>query len=93
MNFAGVFVTFLFIEKVTGLLSLTSLPFRFLFTWSEKRQKKVKGKVRGEKEDLFPFGKNQKRQEQKKAAEIRIEESMEMIFSYFFICFLHFQCE
>ena len=50
----------LFIEKVTGLLSLTSLPCRFLFTWSEKRQEKVKGKVTGEKEDLFPFGKRDK---------------------------------
>lgn len=93
VNFACVFVTFLFIEKVTGLLALISLPCRFLFTWSEKRQKKVKGKVRGEKEDLVPFGKNQKRQEQKKAAEIRIEESMDMILSYFFIFFLQFQCE
>ena len=47
----------LFIEKVAGLLSLTSLPCRFLFTWSEKRQKKVKGKVKGETEDIFLFGK------------------------------------
>ena len=53
----------------------------------------MKGKVRGEKEDLVPFGKNQKRQEQKKAEEIRIDESMEMILSYFFISFLQFQCE
>ena len=47
----------------------------------------MKGKVRGEKEDLVPCGKNQKRQEQKKAKEIRIDESMEMILSYFFIFF------
>ena len=54
----------------------------------------MKGKVRGEKEDLVPFGKNQKkRQEQKKAAEIGVDESMEMILSYFFIFFLQFQCE
>ena len=57
VNFACVFVTFLFTEKVTGLLSLTSLPCRFLSTWSEKRQKKVKGKVKGETEDIFLFGK------------------------------------
>ena len=54
----------------------------------------MKGKVRREKEeDFFPFGKHQKREEQKKAAEIKIEESIEVILSHCFIFFLRFQCE